>query len=173
MPDPHKRSSPDVAVGISVYRQSLGWIQQAIRSVQAQCWQRWSLCLRLDGPDALTPDDAAALDAWIAARGVGPEGSVVGIDLNPVMRRKARANLIDAGAPYEFKGGRIEEIPVEDGSIDVLISNGVINLSFRKRRVMEEMFRVLKPGGRISVTDIVSAKQLSQDIVNDPNLWAS
>ena len=67
MPDPHKRSSPDVAVGISVYRQSLGWIQQAIRSVQAQCWQRWSLCLRLDGPDALTPDDAAALDAWIAA----------------------------------------------------------------------------------------------------------
>jgi ubiquinone/menaquinone biosynthesis C-methylase UbiE len=57
--------------------------------------------------------------------------------------------------------------------VDVIISNGVINLSFRKRRVVEEMFRVLRPGGRISITDIVSAKQLSQSIVNDPKLWAS
>ena len=54
-----------------------------------------------------------------------------------------------------------------------MISNGVVNLSFRKRKVMEEMFRVLKPGGRVSFTDIVSAKQLSQSIVNDPKLWAS
>jgi arsenite methyltransferase len=57
--------------------------------------------------------------------------------------------------------------------VDVVISNGVINLSFRKRRVVEEIFRVLRPGGRLSVADIVSAKQLSQSIVNDPKLWAS
>ena len=69
--------------------------------------------------------------------------------------------------------GRLEDIPMPDGFVDLVISNGVINLSFRKRRVMEEMFRVLKPGGRISITDIVSAKQLSQNIVNDPKLWAS
>ena len=62
---------------------------------------------------------------------------------------------------------------VEDASIDVAISNGVVNLSCRKRRVMEEMHRVLRPGGRISITDIVSARQLSQSIVNDPKLWAS
>jgi ubiquinone/menaquinone biosynthesis C-methylase UbiE len=67
----------------------------------------------------------------------------------------------------------MEEIPLEDGSVDVILSNGEINLSFRKRRVIREMFRVLKPGGRISITDIVSAKQLSQSIVNDPKLWAS
>jgi ubiquinone/menaquinone biosynthesis C-methylase UbiE len=57
--------------------------------------------------------------------------------------------------------------------VDVIISNGVVNLSFRKRRVFEEMLRVLKPGGRVSFTDIVSAKQLSQSIVNDPKLWAA
>jgi ubiquinone/menaquinone biosynthesis C-methylase UbiE len=67
----------------------------------------------------------------------------------------------------------MEQIPLPDGSADVVISNGVINLSFRKRKVIQELFRVLKPGGRISITDIVSAKQLSQNIVNDPKLWAS
>jgi ubiquinone/menaquinone biosynthesis C-methylase UbiE len=73
----------------------------------------------------------------------------------------------------ECHEGRMEDIPLPDASVDVILSNGVINLSFRKRRVMEEMFRVLRPGGRISITDIVSAKQLSQNIVNDPKLWAS
>jgi ubiquinone/menaquinone biosynthesis C-methylase UbiE len=73
----------------------------------------------------------------------------------------------------ECHEGRMEDIPLGDASVDVVISNGVINLSFRKKRVVEEMFRVLKPGGRISITDIVSAKKLSQSIVNDPKLWAS
>lgn len=68
---------------------------------------------------------------------------------------------------------RMEEIPVEDGTVDVVISNGVLNLSFRKLQVMREMFRVLRPGGRLSITDIVTGRELSQDIVNDPKLWAS
>ncbi len=67
----------------------------------------------------------------------------------------------------------MEDIPVPDATADIILSNGVINLSFQKRRVVQEMFRVLGPGGRISITDIVSAKQLSQSIVNDPKLWAS
>jgi ubiquinone/menaquinone biosynthesis C-methylase UbiE len=73
----------------------------------------------------------------------------------------------------ECREGRMEDIPLEDGSADVVISNGVINLSFQKRKVIGEIFRILKPGGRISFTDIVSAKQLKQSIVNDPKLWAS
>ena len=67
----------------------------------------------------------------------------------------------------------MEDIPLDEASVDVAISNGVINLSFQKRKVLRELLRVLKPGGRLSFTDIVSAKQLSQSIVNDPKLWAS
>ena len=77
------------------------------------------------------------------------------------------------GTTMECHEGRMEDIPIPDASVDVVISNGVLNLSFRKRRVIEEMFRVLRPGGRVSITDIVSAKQLSESIVNDPKLWAA
>jgi arsenite methyltransferase len=115
----------------------------------------------------------AGLDAIIAASQAGPEGRVIGIDLNPSMCRKAAANASATGSPFECREGRMEDIPVASESVDVVISNGVINLSFRKRRVIEEIYRVLKPGGRISITDIVSGKQLSQNIVNDPKLWAS
>jgi ubiquinone/menaquinone biosynthesis C-methylase UbiE len=95
------------------------------------------------------------------------------VDLNPAMCLKAQAHAAATGATMECREGSMEDIPLPDASVDVLISNGVINLSFRKRRVVQEMFRVLKRGGRISITDIVSAKQLSQSIVNDPKLWAS
>src|SRR6059058_6383050 len=78
-----------------------------------------------------------------------------------------------SGVRMDCHEGRMEDIPLPDASVDVVISNGVVNLSFRKRTVIRELFRVLKPGGRLSITDIVSAKQLSQSIVNDPKLWAS
>jgi SAM-dependent methyltransferase len=115
----------------------------------------------------------AGLDAIIASRRVGPEGVVIGIDLNPAMCDKAQAHVAESGVQMECRAGRMEDIPVDDESVDVVISNGVLNLSFRKRRVVEEIYRVLKPGGRLSITDIVSGKQLSQSIVNDPKLWAS
>lgn len=115
----------------------------------------------------------AGLDAIIASWRVGPTGRVIGVDLNPSMCRKAQAHAAETGMALECREGRMEDIPLPDRSADAMISNGVINLSFRKRRVIEEMFRVLKPGGRMSITDIVSAKQLSQSITNDPKLWAS
>ena len=125
------------------------------------------------GETVLDLGSGAGLDAIIASWMVGPVGRVLGVDLNPAMCLKAQANAAATGARMECREGRMEDIPVPDDSVDVVISNGVINLSFRKRRVPEEIFRVLRPGGRISITDIVSAKQLSQSIVNDPKLWAS
>jgi ubiquinone/menaquinone biosynthesis C-methylase UbiE len=98
---------------------------------------------------------------------------VIGVDLNPAMCLKAQAHAASTGATLECQVGRMEDIPVPSESADVVISNGVINLSFRKRRVIQEIFRILRPGGRLSITDIVSAKQLSASIVNDPKLWAS
>lgn len=115
----------------------------------------------------------AGLDAIIASWSAGASGNVIGVDLNPTMCLKAQAHAAASGSRMECHQGRMEDIPLPDGSADVVISNGVINLSFRKRKVIEELFRILKPGGRLSITDIVSAKQLSQSIVNDPKLWAS
>ena len=125
------------------------------------------------GETVLDLGSGAGLDAIISSWRIAPNGKVIGVDLNPAMCLKAQAHAAATGTSMECHEGRMEEIPLPDASIDVVISNGVINLSFRKRKVIEEMFRVLKPGGRISITDIVSAKQLSQSIVNDPKLWAS
>ncbi len=125
------------------------------------------------GEVVLDLGSGAGLDAIIASRAVGSEGHVLGVDLNPSMCLKAQAHAAATGTTMECHEGRMEDIPVPDETIDAIISNGVINLSFRKRKGVEEMFRVLRPGGRMSITDIVSAKQLSQSIVNDPKLWAS
>jgi arsenite methyltransferase len=125
------------------------------------------------GETVLDLGSGAGLDSIIAAWQVGPAGRVIGVDLNPSMCLKIQAHAAASGTQVECRDGRMEEIPLPDASVDVVISNGVINLSFRKRRVIEELFRILKPGGRVSLTDIVSAKQLSQSIVNDPKLWAS
>jgi len=125
------------------------------------------------GETVLDLGSGAGLDAVIASWSAGASGRVIGVDLNPSMCMKAQAHAAAAGSRLECHQGRMEAIPLPDASVDVGISNGVINLSFRKRKVVQELFRVLKPGGRISITDIVSAKQLSQSIVNDPKLWAS
>lgn len=125
------------------------------------------------GEVVLDLGSGAGLDAIIASWQVGPTGKVIGVDLNPAMCLKVQAHAAATGAAIECHQGGMENIPLPGASVDVVISNGVINLSFRKRRVVEELFRVLRPSGRISITDIVSAKQLSQSIVNDPKLWAS
>jgi arsenite methyltransferase len=125
------------------------------------------------GDVVLDLGSGAGLDSIIAAWQVGPTGRVIGVDLNPTMCVKARAHAATSGVEMECHEGQMENIPLPDTNVDVVISNGVINLSFRKRHVIRELFRVLKPGGRLSITDIVSAKLLSQSIVNDPKLWAS
>ncbi len=125
------------------------------------------------GETVLDLGSGAGLDSIIAGWQVGPTGHVLGVDLNPHMCAKAEAHAALVGGAIECRKGTMEDIPLPDASVDVIISNGVINLSFRKRRVIGELYRVLKPGGRVSIADIVSAKQLSQSIVNDPKLWAS
>jgi len=125
------------------------------------------------GETVLDLGSGAGLDSIIARSQVGPTGRVIGVDINPHMCAKAEAQAAASGGRVECRPGTMEDIPLPDAAVDVVLSNGVINLSFRKRRVVQEIFRVLQPGGRFSIADIVSAKQLSQSIVNDPKLWAS
>lgn len=116
----------------------------------------------------------AGLDAFIAAHRAGPAGHVIGVDLNDTMLAKSRELAVTcAFTTIEFRKGRIEAVPVADRTADVVISNGVINLSFRKKQVMLEAFRVLRPGGRAALTDVISDAVIPASIADDPKLWAS
>lgn len=116
----------------------------------------------------------SGMDAFVAARQVGTSGEVVGIDMTDEQLTKARRLADrDGHARVRFEKGYIEEAPVADGSVDVVISNGVINLCDDKTAVFREIARMLKPGGRMAISDIVTEHQLTEAIVCDVNLWAS
>jgi arsenite methyltransferase len=116
----------------------------------------------------------SGMDAFFAALAVGSEGSVVGVDFTAEQLAKARRVAAEHGfVQVDFRPGRIEELPLGDASADCVISNGVINLSPEKDRVFAEAARVLRPGGRLAIADIVSEQQLKESIVCDADLWAS
>ncbi len=114
----------------------------------------------------------AGIDSLIAAKMVGPEGHVVGVDMTPVMLEKARAAAEEAGLEnVEFHQSYAEELPVPDSWADVVISNGVLNLMPDKPAVLIEMFRALKPGGRLQIADILVQKAVPEEAKRKIDLW--
>jgi arsenite methyltransferase len=127
-----------------------------------------------EGERVVDLGSGSGMDAFFAAEQVGSSGSVVGIDFTAEQLEKARRIAEENGfAQVELREGRIEKLPVEDASCDCVISNGVINLAPEKEPVFAEAARVLKPGGRLAIADIVSEKQMKESIVCDADLWAS
>ncbi len=159
---------------ISLYdAQMLEGLPVDVTGLSLGCGDPVSIASLKPGETVLDLGSGGGIDCFLAARQVGETGYVIGVDMTPEMLAKANANKVKMGVNnVEFRKGQIEALPVTDNTVDVIMSNCVINLSPDKSSVFNEAFRVLKPGGRISVSDIVTEGEFSAELRADTAQWA-
>jgi SAM-dependent methyltransferase len=167
-------SATDYAEKIGYSLDELGDLPTAAALASAGCGNPTALAGLKEGEVVLDLGSGGGIDIFIAAKKVGPEGKAIGVDMTDEMLELARRNAEEVGIEnVEFRKGDIEDLPVEDESVDVIISNCVINLAPDKDKVFTEAFRVLRPGGRMLVSDKVTKGSLPEEVRNDPDAWAA
>lgn len=144
-----------------------------VTDISFGCGDPVTLASLLEGQTVLDLGSGGGIDCFLAGKKVGASGHVIGVDMTPEMIDRARSNLEKVGVDnVEFRLGEIEHLPVADATVDVVISNCVINLSTDKPQVFREVFRVLKPGGKLAVSDIVTDGELPEEVRKSLTAWA-
>ena len=172
---PSATASEKAAYAERLYsKEELEGLPESISDIALGCGNPVALAELKPGEVVVDLGSGGGIDCFLAAARVGPQGKVIGIDMTPEMIWLARENAIKMGASnVEFRLGEMEHLPVDSCSADIIISNCVINLSPDKAAVFKEAWRVLKPGGRICVSDIVLNGELPPEIKEDLDQWAA